>query len=398
MPPSAHISNTHFWLYTVGLLLVWIIVITTATPLDQKKSLTKARVWGKNEAQEQRLEKSCQSLCEQCGCMGFYCGEECLCEFDKHSAFHRGGQKRNSTKTQPPLTNAECIASMQQDAQVQALPFEVLIQGSSGERFMRTAMQFDMDETRAAAALTAMPRKRATISIYRPYTPTQSNMLLQANESKKALKSAAIRPRRSTEHLDWFSDFATTLVRPAPLRKSEANSASASASGGNKKRETQRNEDDSTREKPESWFSDHPNRLLRPAPLFRRHQKSQKPAMEVEENETSDSQDASMAPVGEVIKNTIRNIQESDIGEGLRSGIRDGTELWQNTFQGSNLELFPKRFRNDFTEVFDTWLKNQQATEASIEVPDVPTRATQPVLLPWFRPVRFLQRVHQALN
>ncbi|XP_054735514.1 uncharacterized protein LOC129242736 [Anastrepha obliqua] len=391
MPPATVVSNTHLCLYTVGLLLIWIIVITTAVPFE-KKDLYTAKLWGKNPAQEQRLENSCKTLCGECGCMGFYCGEECLCEYDKYSNFHGGYQKRNSTKTKQ-ASNYECIASMQQVAHTESLPFEVLIQGPSSERFIRTAAQFELDTARAAVALTGTPKKRTTISIYRPNMATQSNTQLQANESPQAISLAAARRRRSTEPLDWFTDFANTLVRPAPLRRRD---------GSNKKRETQRKEDNVPSEKSNSWFSDHPNRLLRPAPIFRKQKSSKsvnKESEESEENETKrNSQEMSMAPVGEVIKNTIRNFEESGLGEGLRAGLRDGTELLHNTFQGTNLELFPKRFRNDFAEMLDAWLKSQQVTEASMEVPVVQPHSVQPVLMPWFRPVRFLQRVQQALN
>lgn len=31
---------------------------------------------------ERNLEntENCKNLCEHCGCMGFYCGDECICE------------------------------------------------------------------------------------------------------------------------------------------------------------------------------------------------------------------------------------------------------------------------------------------------------------------------------
>ncbi|XP_011185435.2 uncharacterized protein LOC105213991 [Zeugodacus cucurbitae] len=373
MSTVATMSNSYFWFYTVGLLLFWVIVITTAAPRAQK-STTLAKFWGKNPAQEQRLESSCRSLCEQCGCIGFYCGEQCLCEYDKRLTNRGDSATGNDTKISA-RSEGECIAAMQRRARKQSLPFDIFIQGPSSERFIRTAMKYEMDKTRAAAQLMNAPPKRSTIAIYQPYAPTKS----------KSLKAIDARSRRSTDHLDWFSDFANTLVRPAPLRK---------ADGSNKKRETQHSEDDSGDEKPDSWFSDHPNRLLRPAPIFRRH-KSQKEFSEESDDEPRDSQEAPMPRVGHLIKNTIRNIQESDFGENLRAGLRDGTEMLQNTFQGTNLELVPKRLRNDFVEVFDSWLKSQQVTEPSIVMPP---RTSPHVFLPWFRPVRFLQRVQQALN
>ncbi|CAD7004194.1 uncharacterized protein LOC101454622 [Ceratitis capitata] len=388
MSTVATMTNTYFWLYTVGLLLVWLIVIATATP-QQPKSTSMAKIWGKNVAQEQRLEGSCKSLCEQCGCIGFYCGEQCLCEYDKYAGNRGEGQKRKSIRAR---SEGECIAAMQRKARTQRLPFEVLIQGPTNERFIRTAMQFEMEKARAAATQIDTQQKRSTIAIYQPYTPTKRNTLLPASEGRKELTANGARTRRGTDHLDWFSDFANTLVRPAPLRKTD------DSSSGNKKREAQENEDDSAAEKPDAWFSDHPTRLLRPSPIFRRQKSPPKSGSDESVNETSKSQEESMPAVSNLIKDTIRNIKESEIGENLRAGLRDGTDLLHNTFQGTNLELFPKGFRNDFAEVFDTWLKNQQVPEKSIEVPAVPARTSQNVLLPWFRPVRFLERVQQALN
>ncbi|XP_014101769.2 uncharacterized protein [Bactrocera oleae] len=378
MSPIATMSNVCFCFYTLALLLVWVIVITTAAPPDQK-STTLTKFWGKSPAQEQRLENSCKSLCEQCSCMGFYCGEQCLCEYDKRLSNRGDSARRNGTKVNT-RSEGECIAAMQSKARKQSLPFDVLIQGPSSERFIRTAMKYEMDKARAAAMLRNTPPKRTTIAIYQPYTPARD----------KTWRSMEARNRRSTDQLDWFSDFANTLVRPAPLRKTDDAS-------GNKKRETQGNEDDSVAEKPDSWFSDHANRLLRPAPIFRRH-KPQKEMSEELEDEPRDSQETAMPRVGHLIKNTIRNIQESDFGESLRTGLRDSSDLLQNTLQSSNLELIPKRFRNDFVEVFDTWLKNQQVTEPSVEVSPVPPRTSSHLFLPWFRPVRFLQHVQQALN
>lgn len=32
-----------------------------------------------SEAEAEKTE-NCQKLCGHCGCMGFYCGDECICE------------------------------------------------------------------------------------------------------------------------------------------------------------------------------------------------------------------------------------------------------------------------------------------------------------------------------
>lgn len=33
-----------------------------------------------NSIEEIEMTGKCKMLCESCGCIGFYCGEECLCE------------------------------------------------------------------------------------------------------------------------------------------------------------------------------------------------------------------------------------------------------------------------------------------------------------------------------
>ncbi|XP_067648324.1 uncharacterized protein [Eurosta solidaginis] len=414
-PNATPITHAHFWLCTIGLLLVWIVVISTALPREEK-SPSLMKFWGKNQAQEQRLENSCKSLCEQCGCIGFYCGEQCLCEYNKLTSDQtrrsNSYARRNDTKVmRAKRSHTECIAAMQDEAHTKNLPYEVLIQGPTSDHFIHTAMQLAQDMARTAASIQVgvPPQKRSTISIYRPFVPMKhNNELVHGNDNRKLVKDAIARMRRSTDHLDWFSDFASALVRPAPRRKAEE----SAVSGGNKKRETQRNkeEDNATRESPESWFTDHPKMLLRPAPLFRRRasqpqQKTQtkqqvEPEYENESRESEEVADAPLAPVRKALKNTIRNIQDSELGEnireGLRTGLRDGGDLLQNTFNSGNSEVLPKRFHDDFVEVFDSWMKSQQKMT---EPPAASARSAPPsVMLPWLRPVRFLQRVQQALN
>lgn len=32
------------------------------------------------DAKDSEKVESCKNLCSHCGCMGFYCGDECICE------------------------------------------------------------------------------------------------------------------------------------------------------------------------------------------------------------------------------------------------------------------------------------------------------------------------------
>lgn len=47
-------------------IMVCVIGYIQATPMESEEELEK--------------EKSCKGLCEHCGCVGYYCGDECICE------------------------------------------------------------------------------------------------------------------------------------------------------------------------------------------------------------------------------------------------------------------------------------------------------------------------------
>lgn len=43
-------------------------------------SLTVARPTTSESSKEIEKSESCKNLCGHCGCTGFYCGDECICE------------------------------------------------------------------------------------------------------------------------------------------------------------------------------------------------------------------------------------------------------------------------------------------------------------------------------
>lgn len=53
--------------YLCLLLLAALFVVSHALPLD---------------GDEVEKISNCKDLCGKCNCLGFYCGEECLCECD----------------------------------------------------------------------------------------------------------------------------------------------------------------------------------------------------------------------------------------------------------------------------------------------------------------------------
>lgn len=95
-------------------------------------------------------QESCHGLCESCGCRGYYCGDECICQCNWADE-----------------NNVKCIQNMRARSQKMAYPFEVLIQGPAGRRFVREATDID-PETMA----TYKQNERSGRSVYSIYKPT----------------------------------------------------------------------------------------------------------------------------------------------------------------------------------------------------------------------------------
>lgn len=55
-----------FYLVVLTTVVIGVIGYSQALPLDENPE----------------LRKSCTNLCEHCGCVGYYCGDECICECD----------------------------------------------------------------------------------------------------------------------------------------------------------------------------------------------------------------------------------------------------------------------------------------------------------------------------
>lgn len=209
-------ENSRFYLWTVALILVWLAIVqlqmasaepdnstvmTTGSPnaVDTTSAPRKA-----NPLTEAKHERNCKALCEHCGCLGFYCGEECLCECNDDNS------------------DTECIRTMQVNAKLMNSPFDILIQGPSSNRFVRNAQQFEQKHevvARSASSSSQLPRnRRSNITIYKPAKKGSSQSTPNALEAvSKASEVDRARNKRSVEHMEWFNDFAGSLVRPSPL-------------------------------------------------------------------------------------------------------------------------------------------------------------------------------------
>lgn len=248
--------------YRPNIILLMVLVITqldistgvptTTTEPDLSSTTTRYD----NPLVEHKHEQNCKALCEHCGCMGFYCGEECICECNDENS------------------DTECIHTMQVNARTLNTPFEILIQGPSSNRFVRNAQQFEQKRelvARSAATNKTTRNRRSTITIYKPNTSEGKKAAFSLNAldtpSTGAKKSEITRHKRSVEHLEWFNDFASTLVRPSPL--------GTRAKPASFKRQAAVTAEPLVKPHREPWFLEQtPTRLNRPAPLSRRQQLS----------------------------------------------------------------------------------------------------------------------------
>ncbi|XP_002062415.2 uncharacterized protein LOC6639268 [Drosophila willistoni] len=247
--PASKSREHNLFAYTVALIVVWLSIMNglTAETTSVSPSTSSNRPSDPVMKPEQKHERNCKALCEHCGCLGFYCGEECLCECNNENS------------------DTECIKTMQTNARTLNTPFEILIQGPSSNRFVRNAEQFDQKKTMEARFKTPRNR-RSTITIYKPLKGLA--LLANAVEIPSAKKSDAVRHKRSVDHLEWFNDFANTLVRPSPLgtraqRQLEAKPAAVEPVLPLTRREP--------------WFLEkNPPTLTRPAPFKSKSRKSKK--------------------------------------------------------------------------------------------------------------------------
>ncbi|XP_034483382.1 uncharacterized protein LOC117788659 [Drosophila innubila] len=237
--------------------------VTSTTPTSLSSISSSTSRYG-NPLVEHKHERNCKALCEHCGCLGFYCGEECICECNNDNS------------------DTECIQTMQLNARTLNAPFEILIQGPSSNRFVRNARQFEQKRKLVARSGDSENKttrnRRSTITIYEPLLalglkrPALSLNALDTPTSG-VKKSELARHKRSVDHLEWFNDFASTLVRPSPLG-TRAQQQRERAAAFKRQAATAV---PMPRPHREPWFLEQaaPHKLTRPAPLYRRQQQQE---------------------------------------------------------------------------------------------------------------------------
>ncbi|EDW37725.1 GL21110 [Drosophila persimilis] len=285
-------KHRSLYAYTIALVLVWLAVLqlhlaaaVAATTDSALSTLSPSAAASRNAnpLTEAKHELNCKALCEHCGCLGFYCGEECLCECNNENS------------------DTECIRTMQANAKTLNSPFQILIQGPSSNRFVRNAQQFEQRRdlvTRSATGLKTARNRRNTITIYKPSRSaskkTASQLTVNALEtsSKVTKESELARHKRSVDHLEWFNDFASTLVRPSPLgtRGQKQREPKPAAF----KRQAAPVEPVAVTRREPWFFEQNGTPLLRPAPLQKRQQANRDSKRSWKTKKTTSRQAASM--------------------------------------------------------------------------------------------------------
>lgn len=122
----------------------------------------------KDSSVESENAAKCKTLCGYCGCTGYYCGDECLCECNSQNE-----------------GEAECVDVMKSNCKKLDLPFEVLIQGPNVNRMVRSLLYADPSEEVCIQSAESNQKKRSTISIYKPDEKEQQDKILSVPTSHK---------------------------------------------------------------------------------------------------------------------------------------------------------------------------------------------------------------------
>ncbi|KAH8239726.1 hypothetical protein KR032_007333 [Drosophila birchii] len=404
--------------YTVALLLVWLAIViqlqlvsavspskasTTTASLSTVATTSLPATRRVNPLTESKLEKNCKALCEHCGCLGFYCGEECLCECNDDNS------------------DTECIRTMQTNAKTLNMPFEIVIQGPSSNRFVRNAQQFEQKRelvARSAAPSGKAPRnRRSNITIYKPASQKVAGQFVgNALEtvSKASEVDLAGRHKRSVDHLEWFNDFAGSLVRPSPL----GTRTQKSKPSGFKRQAVQEEPAPLIGHKP--WFLEHsPPRLTRPAPLnkaqgFRKNKKTT--SRRITKSKAAEKEKSRREPEREIrpLRDALQVVERiprvlQDTVSHLSSDPRSG-DVFSLNIRNEALPETKNREEDDEEEPeqvprrpsakYRDMRRNEIVPEAvTLAAPMAPTPAILPAqrggLLPWLRQRR-LMRLQQA--
>ncbi|SPP77518.1 uncharacterized protein LOC117580309 [Drosophila guanche] len=401
--------------YTIALILVWLVVLqlhlaaaetaTTESPSALSTSSAPATSSpNANPLTEAKHELNCKALCEHCGCLGFYCGEECLCECNDENS------------------DTECIRTMQENAKTLNTPFQILIQGPSSNRFVRNAQQFEQRRdlvVRSGTGPKTARNRRNTITIYKPSKSAGKHAASQltANALEAATKGAKeselVRHKRSVDNLEWFNDFAGSLVRPSPLG-TRGQKPRVSKPAAFKRQAAPVEPAAVTRREP--WFFEQSGTpLIRPAPLKKRQQANRDSKRAWKSRKTASSKAASSEESQRESERDIRPLRDAmQVVERIPRVLQD-TVSHLSSDNKNREDVFSLNIMNDDVEPKErapvyrrpsgrsmSRFRNDISPEAVTLAPAVGLPTLAPLLpqrggllFPWLRQQR-LRRLQQA--
>lgn len=166
-------------------LAVAALVLVNSTPIADKES---------------GITKECKSFCSTCGCMGFYCGEECICECND--------------KLKP--SDSKCVSEIHENAIRLKPPYEILIQGPSDSAIVQTAKEYSEGKQCCKRHINDKQKsKRNSFVIYRPMGLEQ---FLKTTAFSHNIGKRSILDKENKK--SWYEgETVPFLVRPAPRGK-----------------------------------------------------------------------------------------------------------------------------------------------------------------------------------
>lgn len=149
----------------------------------------------KDSSIESENAAKCKNLCGFCGCAGYYCGDECLCECNSQTE-----------------GEAECVDTMKSNCKKLELPFEVLIQGPNINRMVRSLLYADPNEEVCIQSSESNQKKRSTISIYKPDVSEQQDEILSGPTAQKIDVPSEVAQHDSPIHVIVAQKLDTNIV------------------------------------------------------------------------------------------------------------------------------------------------------------------------------------------
>lgn len=144
------------------------------------------------------LVEDCRNLCKHCNCVGFYCGEQCICECSKSESGKYILNRNRSQKDKFHYSNKfldrdmKCVETMQNNCRKLDLPFEVLIQAPTKSQLVQELFA----ESENGVEMDTLNRKtRSTVSVYQPEKMdevAESKNVEVKNESNATIAPATV--------------------------------------------------------------------------------------------------------------------------------------------------------------------------------------------------------------